>query len=276
MPMHTMWKLAWTIGGLGLGLVTVAAHAQTVSAAARRADGPTPAAGQLDRSALGVAALTTLTPPARTIHAPAGQDAGAVAIDARWRDSLDAFAAADRAQAPAPGGVLFVGSSSIRLWDGLESQFDGTPAIIKRGFGGSRLADCVSFLDRLVLPYRPRLVIVYAGDNDLAEGATAEQVLERFQALVEGVHAALPDTKVAFLSIKPSPLRAALMPQVSRANALVQAYAAGTPGLDYIDIHSRMLGPDGQPRAELFLEDRLHLNPAGYDLWRSVIAGHLR
>ncbi|MES2888827.1 MAG: GDSL family lipase, partial [Pseudomonadota bacterium] len=94
--------------------------------------------------------------------------------DTRWRDSFDAFAAADRAQAPQMGGVLFVGSSSIRLWNNLEQSFETQPVIIKRGFGGSRLADCVQHLNHLVIPYQPRLVVVYAGDNDLAEGATPE------------------------------------------------------------------------------------------------------
>ena len=274
--MRGMWKLAWMLGGLGLGMVTMASHAQTQSAspAARRPEAAIPEAAPVDPDASGAALAS---PRGTRLTTPPGPP-GAVdpAADTRWQESLDAFAAADRAQAPVPGGVLFVGSSSIRLWDGLESQFDLKPAVVKRGFGGSRLADCVHFMDRLVLPYRPRIVVVYAGDNDLAEGATPAQVLERFQALVDGIHARLPDTRVAFLSIKPSPLRVALLPQVSEANALVRAYAAGKPGLDYIDVHSKMLGPDGLPRADLFREDRLHLNPAGYDLWRSVIAGHLQ
>jgi lysophospholipase L1-like esterase len=196
-------------------------------------------------------------------------------LDSRWQAALDAFAAADHAQAPGSGGLLFVGSSSIRLWADLEKSFESQPVVIKRGFGGSRLSDCAHHLDRLVLPYKPRLVVVYAGDNDLADGATPQQVLHSFTAFVQGVRAALPQTRIAFLSIKPSPLRAALMPAAQQANALIKAYSEREPNLDYIDVYSKMLGPDGQPRAELFGPDALHLSEKGYALWRAEIAAHL-
>ena len=194
----------------------------------------------------------------------------------RWRESFDAFAAADLERSPLPGGVVFVGSSSIRLWRGLEEAFDTPTPIIKRGFGGSRLSDCSSNLELLVLRYKPRLVVVYAGDNDLAEGADPQQVLRRFEAFVEGVRAALPDTRVAYLSIKPSPLRERLMPSAQEANALIARYAATQPAVQFIDLYSKMIGSDGRPRAELYLDDRLHLNDAGYALWRAEIAAHLK
>lgn len=199
----------------------------------------------------------------------------ATSPSARWQASLDAFAAEDRARAPRPGGVLFVGSSSIRLWDGLEAAFSSEPTIVKRGFGGSRLSDCAQHLDRLVLPYRPRLIVLYAGDNDLAEGATPEQVLASFQAFVDGVRQALPDTRIAYLSIKPSPLRSALLPRARQANALISARVRQGDNLDFIDVFSPMLDADGQPRRELFGADALHLNAQGYGLWKSVIAEHL-
>lgn len=196
-------------------------------------------------------------------------------LDSRWKASFDAFTAADQLQAPQAGGVLFVGSSSIRLWDGLEQQFEGM-RVLKRGFGGSRMQDVAAHVDRLVLPYRPRLIVVYAGDNDLAEGRSPQQVLDSFMQFVEQVQAALPETRIAYLSIKPSPLRAALMPQAAQANALIAGYAASTPRLDYIDIYSRMLDAQGRPRADLYGGDALHLSPAGYALWRAAIAPHLQ
>ncbi len=134
----------------------------------------------------------------------------------RWKESFDLFAAADLKQAPKPGGVLFVGSSSIRLWDSLEQDFQALPIVTKRGFGGSRLSDCSEHVSKLVLPYKPRLVIVYAGDNDLAEGATPADVLTSFKRFVEAVHRELPETRIAYLSIKPSPLRAQLIAQAQR------------------------------------------------------------
>ncbi|WP_439589708.1 SGNH/GDSL hydrolase family protein [Hydrogenophaga sp.] len=198
------------------------------------------------------------------------------AVDARWHASLEAFAAADLRQAPQPGGVLFVGSSSIRLWNDLETSFSDQPVVIKRGFGGSQLLDCVKLVNRLVLPYKPRMVVVYAGENDIAEGATPQQVLERFTAFVQAVKADLPGSRIAYVSIKPSPLRAGLMPQVREANELIQTYSQTEPQLDFIDVYSLMLDASGQPRAELFSSDRLHMNAEGYALWRSVIASRLK
>jgi lysophospholipase L1-like esterase len=194
---------------------------------------------------------------------------------ARWKESFEQFDAYDKAKAPVPGGVLVVGSSSIRLWDSLEQDFQNLPVVTKRGFGGSRLSDCSDHLSRLVLPYKPRLVIVYAGDNDLAEGATPAEVLVSFERFVQGVRQALPETRIAFLSIKPSPLREVLLERARQTNDLVRAFAATQSNLQYIDIYSKMLGADGQPRAELFGPDRLHLNRAGYLLWRQEIARHL-
>lgn len=195
--------------------------------------------------------------------------------EAAWEDTLAAFAAADLKQKPEPGGVLFVGSSSIRLWDTLENEFaDAT--IIRRGFGGSRLTDCVKLLDRLVIKYRPRKVLLYAGDNDLAEGSTPQEVLERVKAFADGVHGRLPDTHVTFISIKPSPARQALLAKVRAANRLVQQYADVHPKVDYIDVFTPMLAADGSPRRELFRKDALHLNEAGYALWRSIIRPFVR
>ena len=193
----------------------------------------------------------------------------------RWKESFDLFAAADLKQAPKPGGVLFVGSSSIRLWDSLEQDFQALPIVTKRGFGGSRLSDCSEHVSKLVLPYKPRLVIVYAGDNDLAEGATPADVLTSFKRFVEAVHRELPETRIAYLSIKPSPLRAALIAQAKDTNKLIQTYSGTVPNLDYIDIYSKMVDADGRPRPELFGPDMLHLNRAGYALWRREISAHL-
>jgi lysophospholipase L1-like esterase len=195
--------------------------------------------------------------------------------DLGWEQTAAVFDAADREHAPPPGGVLFVGSSSIRLWNSLQKDFAALPVVINRGFGGSKLSDCVHHLDRLVFPYRPRLVLVYAGDNDLAAGRSAEDILARFKAFAEGVRAKLPQTRIAFISIKPSPARAALIQEIRRANALVRDYAATLSNSDFIDVFTPMLDADGRPRAELFREDALHLNAKGYEVWRAVIAPHV-
>ena len=200
----------------------------------------------------------------------------ATLAELRWRASFAAFAEQDRLARPQPGGVLFVGSSSIRLWDKLESAFQQQPVVIKRGFGGSRLADCVAFIDRLVLPYQARQVVLYAGENDLDEGATSAEVLLRYERFVQYVLKAAPDTRIAFVSIKPSPAREALLPAIQATNRLIKAYTDGHPQLDFIDVHSAMLDEAGRPRADLFGADRLHLNATGYGVWRELIATRLK
>lgn len=193
----------------------------------------------------------------------------------RWEDTLAAFAAADLRKAPPADSVLFVGSSSIRLWNTLEKQFEAAP-VLKRGFGGSRLTDCVKHLDRLVVQYQPRVVLLYAGDNDLAEGGSPDDVLTRFQAFTKGVHGRLPDTRIVFISIKPSPARRALIDKVRVANELVRAYADAHPRVDYVDVFTPMLAADGAPRVELFRKDALHLNDDGYALWGEIIRPFVR
>jgi lysophospholipase L1-like esterase len=192
-----------------------------------------------------------------------------------WEESIAAFAAADREQAPPEGAVLFVGSSSIRLWNNLEKRFGDQP-VIKRGFGGSRLSDCTRYIDRLVIPYKPRLVLLYAGENDLAEGKSPQDVLKNFEKFVQEIQSKLPATRVAYISIKPSPARARLIPLARDANRLISEYVTQAKNLDFIDVFTPMLDPDGRPRAELFRADALHLNEAGYTLWRTIIAPHVR
>lgn len=193
----------------------------------------------------------------------------------RWRSSLDTFANADREQRPGSGGVLFVGSSTIRLWPQLAQDFSQNPVVINRGFGGSTMRDCNALVRELVIQYRPKEVVVYAGDNDLAEGRTPAEVLGSFAGFVGRVRAGLPDARIAYISIKPSPARVALLARIRETNALIADYIQTVPGVRYIDIFTPMLAADGSPRAELFRGDRLHLNDAGYRLWQSVIATDL-
>ena len=208
-----------------------------------------------------------------SVHARAQSGSPA---ELRWKAALDTFAAADGRQPPPPGGVLFVGSSSIRMWTGLEKAFPEQPVVIRRGFGGSRLSDCADLVHRLVLPYRPRLVVLYAGENDLTEGATPQDLLGHFVRFVQQVHSTLPNTRIAYLSIKPSPSRLAHMMAMREANLLIQTHVLAHDDLDYIDVHTAMLDNDGQPRAELYLRDQLHLSAEGYGLWRQVVSAHLR
>lgn len=186
-----------------------------------------------------------------------------------WEKEIRAFEAKDKQQPPPEGAVLFVGSSSIRLWK-LEESFPDVKTI-NHGFGGSHLADSVAFAERIVIPYRPKLVVLYAGDNDLAAGKPPARVLADFKQFVAKVEAALPETRIAFISIKPCPKRWALVDRVRETNASIAEFIAGDKRLHFIDVFPPMLNADGQPRAELFREDGLHLNAAGYKLWASVL-----
>jgi lysophospholipase L1-like esterase len=156
------------------------------------------------------------------------------------------------------------------MWQALERDFPRLP-IVRRGVGGSTLAECLRLVDRLVLPYAPRLVVLYAGDNDLAEGASPDDVLARYLDFVDRVHRAAPATRIAFISIKASPQRARLMGRMARANALVAAAASARPYLSFVDVYHPMLAAHGGPNAALFLGDGLHPNAAGYAVWKAAL-----
>jgi lysophospholipase L1-like esterase len=193
----------------------------------------------------------------------------------KWEPEIKKFEESDRKNPPPKHAVVFIGSSSIQSWKSLADDFPGIK-VINRGFGGSELADSTFYADRIVIPYRPKMVVLYAGDNDLADGRTPQQVFEDYKVFVERVHRKLPTTKIAYISIKPSPARASLLQSMKDANGLIKAYATHHKRLVYIDVLTPMLGKDGNPRPELFGPDRLHMNSEGYGLWKLVIAPYIR
>jgi lysophospholipase L1-like esterase len=193
----------------------------------------------------------------------------------RWEPEVQTWEEEDRRNPPKPGGVLFIGSSSIRLWHTLAEDFPGVN-VINRGFGGSEIADSTDLAHRIVVPYRPRMILLYAGDNDLASRRTPRQVRDDFAAFVSRVRKDLPSVRIAFIAIKPSLARAHLLEKMREANALVRDYAAGQRDVVFIDVFTPMMAGDGKVRGDLFVEDGLHLNRAGYELWKSVIAPALR
>lgn len=187
----------------------------------------------------------------------------------RWENDIRKFEEQDKASPPKPGGVLFIGSSSIKRWNLAESYPDR--GYLNRGFGGSQIADSTHFADRIVIPYKPKTVVMYAGDNDLAGGKSPEQVAKDFSAFVAKVHAALPDTKIVFIAVKPSIARWKIVDKVRDANRRIAATCAKNNKLAFVDIDKPMIGDDGMPRGELFAKDGLHLSPAGYELWVKLL-----
>jgi lysophospholipase L1-like esterase len=189
---------------------------------------------------------------------------------AQWNPAIAAFEAADQAHAPAGGSVLFIGSSSIEHWKSLAADFPEVK-VINRGFGGSVISDSTFFADRIVAPYHARAIVMYAGDNDLQEGHSPEQVCDDFAAFVRKARAVDPGVPIAFIAIKPSVARAVLLPQIRQANVLVRTYAATQKGVAYLDVFTPMLGKDAGPQPDLFGEDGLHMNRKGYLLWINII-----
>jgi lysophospholipase L1-like esterase len=183
--------------------------------------------------------------------------------------------AADRTNPPPQNAILFIGSSGIRFWTTLQKDFPDFP-VINRGFGGSHISDSVYYADRIVIPYKPRLIVFRAGINDIHAGKTPEQVLHDFDAFVQKVRAKLPKVRIAFLSINPSLKYWNLIATERKANELVKAYIAAGENLEYIDISTAMLGADGKPRPELYVKDGLHNTAEGYRLWTSLVRPHLQ
>jgi len=187
-----------------------------------------------------------------------------------WEPSIEAYEASDAENPPSPGSIVFVGSSSILLWDTLSGDM-APMSVLNRGFGGSVIAHATHFADRIVLPYEPSAIVLYAGDNDIALGLSADCALRDFEAFVEHIHAAAPGTPIYFISIKPSPSRMQLWSDMERANQLIETRTTTDAALHFIDVSEAMLDTEGQPIGELFVEDGLHMNASGYQLWTSII-----
>jgi lysophospholipase L1-like esterase len=204
----------------------------------------------------------------------AARDVSAQPPAERWARALIEFDAADRAAPPTPGGVLFLGSSTIVNWD-VARSFPGIKSI-NRGVWSSSLLDQVQRIDRVVLPYAPRLIVLYAGDNDLNGGATSEQVAVGFEQFVMAVQAKLPQTRIVFIGLKPSPQRWSQIQRYRAANALIREYCGHDDRLAFVDVDGPMLGWDEKPRKELFVEDGLHLSAQGYALWNVLLRPFLQ
>jgi lysophospholipase L1-like esterase len=209
----------------------------------------------------------TTTPPDPASSPPA--------IAARYDDAIAAFEAADRLAMAPPCATLFVGSSSIRFWRTLKEDFPDR-TVINRGFGGSTVWEVDHYFNRVVTPYRPREIVFYAGENDLAATPprTVDDAYADFLAFMRLKERALGSTPVWFIAVKPSKLRWALQPEMGKLNAKVKALAAVRDDLAFIDIVPAMLKADGAPK-DIFVEDNLHMTPEGYALWTPIVRAAL-
>lgn len=190
----------------------------------------------------------------------------------RFKKDIDAFLSADSLQFPSKGQLLFVGSSSFTYWKDIQDYFPAYP-VLNRGFGGSTLVDVIRYADKIILPYQPKQIIIYCGENDIADSipATPRMVRDRFKTLLKIIRTSLGKVPVAFISIKPSPSRWKLEKQFLKANQLIKRYLKRVRHATYVNIHDAMLLPDGTVNPELFIKDNLHMNAQGYAIWQKII-----
>lgn len=192
-----------------------------------------------------------------------------------FEKEIVAFEARDKTNPPPKNAILFVGSSSIRMWRTLAQDLPEF-TVINRGFGGSQISDSIHFADRIVTPYQPSTIVMYAGGNDINAKKKPEVVARDFKAFVAKVREKLPTTHIAYISIAGNPARWSQVEQVKEANRLIREYTATQPRLSFIDVFPHMMGEDGLPKPEIFLPDRLHMNEKGYAIWKRVVGEHLK
>jgi lysophospholipase L1-like esterase len=208
---------------------------------------------------LALVALLIARPGRRSIAAETEHNFG------KWEREISAYEQMDRTNPPPKGAVLFIGSSIIRLWKTLARDFP-KQHVINRGFGGSEIVDATHFADRVIVPYQPRMVFLRAGGNDLNAGKSPEQVVADYQEFVAKVRAKLPETEIVFISLSPSIARWKQADREKQVNTMIAEFTTRERRLKYIETYPMVLGPDGQPRPDLFVADKLHFNEEGYKL----------
>jgi hypothetical protein len=187
----------------------------------------------------------------------------------RFEAEIVAFEEQDRAARPRQGQVLFAGSSSITYWD-LKLAFPGRP-VIKRSFGGSHVSDHIYYADRIIVRYRPALIVFYAGDADVAANKSADRIFADYKRLIAIIHDGLPGTRLVLIGTKPSPAHWAHMDTIRKANVLVKEFVSSDRLIAYVDVERALLGSDGGPRRELYAENGLNLNEDGYGAWTDAV-----
>jgi len=194
---------------------------------------------------------------------------------AKWENEISAFENADKVSPPGKKPIVFTGSSSIKMWKSIDNDFPGK-RVLNRGFGGSQTDAVVFYADRVIMPYKPKQVVIYIGDNDLAAGKSVDKVFSDLKQLFTGIRKGLPKATITFISIKPSPSRWKLIEQIKQLNEMVKNYLSSLKKGQYADIFTPMLEGTGKPKPEHFLSDSLHMTPAGYAVWTRVLKPYLR
>ncbi|MBL7697042.1 MAG: G-D-S-L family lipolytic protein [Chitinophagaceae bacterium] len=186
-------------------------------------------------------------------------------------EDIQNFKKSDRENPPPQNAIVFVGSSSFTMWKDVQDYFPGY-TIINRGFGGSTLEQAVDYADDIIIPYRPKQVVIYSGENDVAGGdVTADDVVHRFVTLFKKIRNKLPDVNIVYISMKPSPSRKKFIPVMADANEKIKDFLSKDKNATYVDVAKRMIDGSGNPREELFLDDMLHMKKEGYQIWKEEL-----
>jgi len=193
----------------------------------------------------------------------------------KWERDMLAFERQDKEKNPGKRPILFIGSSSIVGWKSLESDFPGK-RLLNRGFGGSQTDEVHYYAFRILYPYKPKQVVIYVGDNDIAAGKSSETVYNDLKDLFDDIRYQLPKTKITYISIKPSPSRWHLMDEFTKTNERVKTYLESMGNASYVDVVKPMLMPNGKANPEYFLSDSLHMTPQGYSVWAEALRPHLK
>ena len=209
-----------------------------------------------------------------TVQETEGRVAAPVHDFARWEKEIAAYEAADRENPPPKGGVLFVGSSTIRLWKTLAQDFPDHK-VINRGVGGSQIVDSTHFAERIIFPYEPRQIFLRAGGNDIHAGRLPEEVAADFAEFVRNVHGRLPKTEIVYIFVSPAPARWGENDKYRELNAIIRKAALRMPRVCCVDAYDISLDRFGDARHELFVEDKLHFNAEGYDVLADRIRPYL-
>ena len=212
-------------------------------------------------------AITLFTPFRNAAAEDAKSPAAAAPADkfAKWEKEIAAMDAADRTSPPPKGEVLFIGSSTIRMWKSLPQDYP-EHRVINRGFGGSQIVDATHFAPRLIFPHAPRVIFLRSGGNDINAGKSPDQVFADYKDFVAVIHAKLPQTEIIYIGLAPTIARIKEVEKGNVLNTLIKEYAAKNPLLKFVDCADLSVGGDGKPRADLFLPDKLHFSDAGYKL----------
>ena len=192
----------------------------------------------------------------------------------RFKAEIERFTAMDKLRPPKPGQTLFIGSSSIRMWDSLEVDMEPLN-VLNRGFGGSTLPEVIHYADQILFPYAPKTIVLYCGENDISEGASPLRVFRSFKELIKLVQDRLPESVVYFIPMKPSIARWSLWPDYQKGNEMIAKFIESQEQLRLLYTSQSMLTENGQIDSTIFIEDGLHMNREGYERWRDIVRAEL-